>query len=185
MDLAEGTQARPTGSYEQGLQEIESFVGGLDTEALKTLCVRMLEGQGGVSLAKSLLDATPEQHPLHPSPTSGPDWCVCGNCRPMPSPTENICCRRRHCITQYDIFHLICLHPVVLRVAVRNNCDWRADPVVYSHTNFRKAGYRQYILWVYGRLGRGNRRVAPSCVVLRIRARYPSSDGTYLGCRDH
>ena len=185
MDLAEGTQARPTGSYEQGLQEIESFTEGLDTEALKTLCVRMLEGQGGVSLAKSLLDAMPEHHPQHPSPPNGPDWCVCGNCRPMPSPIENICCRRRNCITQYDVFHLICLHPVVLRVAVRNNCDWRADPVVYSHSNFRKAGYRQYILWVYGRLGRGNRRVAPSCVVLRIRARYPSSDGTYLGFREN
>ena len=35
-------------------------------------------------------------------------------------------------------------------------------------TAFRKAAYRQYILWVYDYLGRGNRRVAPSCVILKI-----------------
>lgn len=59
--LAEGTTSQPTGSYEHNLQEIESFVGGLDMNSLQTLCVRMLEGQGGVSLAKSILDATLEQ----------------------------------------------------------------------------------------------------------------------------
>ena len=185
MGLAEGVTSQATHSYEQNLHQIESFVEGLDMGKLRMLCVRMLEGQGGVSLAKSILDITPEpQAPLPPSPSSTPDWCTCGNCRPMPSPIENVCCRRRNCITQYDVFQLICLHPVVLRVAVRNSCDWRADPIVYSHSNFRKAAYRQYILWVYGHLGRGNRRVAPSCVVLRIRARYPSSDGTYLGFRE-
>ena len=182
--LAVGTNVQPIHSYEHHLQEIESFVGGLDMNSLQTLCVRMLEGQGGVSLAKSILDATPEQQPISSEPTSRPDWCVCGNCCPMPSPIENICCRRQNCITQYDVFRLICHHPVVLRVAVRNNCDWRADPVIYSHSNFRKAAYRQYILWVYGRLGRGNRRVAPSCVVRSIRSRYPSSDGTYMGFRE-
>lgn len=79
-----------------------------------------------------------------------------------------------------NIIQLIYLHPIVLRVAVCNDCDWRADPVIYSHSNFRKAAYRQYILRVYGRIGRGNRHVATSCVVNRISSCYPSSDGTYM-----
>ena len=183
MGLGGGTGVQAVPSYEQNLQDIESYISGLDGNSVRTLCFRLLEGHGGVSLAKSILEATPEG-PEPSIPNRSPDWCICGNCLPMPSPIENVCCRRRHCITRYDVFQLICLHPVVLRVAVRNNCDWRADPIIYSHSNFRKAAYRQYILWVYGRLGRGNRRVAPSCVVCRIRSRYPSSYGTYLGFRD-
>ena len=155
------------GTYEQDLRDIENYVGGLDVDGLRTLCTRLLEGHGGVSLARSMMDVSPDQH-LPPPPQSSPDWCICGHCRHMASPVENVCCRRRNCIVLYEVFHLICLHPIVLRVAVRNNCDWRADPVTYNHSNFRKAAYRQYILWVYGRLGRGNRRVAPSCVVWKL-----------------
>jgi hypothetical protein len=33
---------------------------------------------------------------------------------------------------------------------------------------FAKAAYRQYILWRYKKLGRGNRKVVPSCVVIII-----------------
>jgi P2X purinoceptor 7 len=40
---------------------------------------------------------------------------------------------------------------------------------------------RQYILWRYKKLGRGNRRVCPSCVVLAIRQLYPAQDGIYMG----
>ena len=105
---------------------------GLDVVKLRTLSVRMLEVQGGVSLARSMMDIVPKQQ-SPPPPPSTIDWCSCGNCCPMPSPIENVCCRC-NCITQYDVFQLICIHPVVLRVAVRNNCDWRADPVIYSHS---------------------------------------------------
>ena len=182
-NLPEGSQILQLGTCERSLQEIETFISGVEMDVLRTLCARLLEGQGGVSLARAMLNAVPKRQQPQPSPRS-PDWCICGHCRSMPSPIANICCARRNCITLYDTFHLLCLHPTVLRVAIRNNCDWRADPVVYNHTNFRKAGYRHYVLWVYGRLGRGNRRVAPSCIVLRVRSRFPSSDGTYMGFKE-
>ena len=77
----------------------------------------------------------------------------------MPEPIEDQCCGRATCITQYEMFQLVCLHPAVLRVAIRNNCYCRADPYIYDDKAHRKATYCQYILWAYGHLGRGNRRV--------------------------
>ena len=60
---------------------------------------------------------------------------------------------------------------MVLSVAIHNRADIRADPIDYSPASYRKAAYRQFIL---GYLGRRNRRVVPSCVVLAIRPMYPS-----------
>ena len=81
-------------SYEESLEAVEGFVSDLDINSLRTLCLRLLEGHGGVSLAKSILEATPEE-PQPPEPNQNPDWCICNNCHPMPSPTENVCCQRR------------------------------------------------------------------------------------------
>jgi len=44
---------------------------------------------------------------------------------------------------------------------------------------YRYASYRNYIWWIHGRLGRGNRRVIPSCAVSRIRAEFEEEDGNY------
>uniref|UniRef100_A0A1X7TTK9 P2X purinoreceptor 7 intracellular domain-containing protein n=1 Tax=Amphimedon queenslandica TaxID=400682 RepID=A0A1X7TTK9_AMPQE len=52
--------------------------------------------------------------------------------------------------------------------------DIRAETISYSPESFRKAAYRQYILWKYQKLGCGNRQVCPSCVVNCIRVWYPS-----------
>ena len=112
------------------------------------------------------------------------DWCVCGNCRPMPQEIENKCCRLKDCITTTDRFSKLCLDQDVLQLCVRNMGEIRNDREDNSTRSFRKAAYRQFILARHGHLGKGNRRVCPSCVVLRIRRQYPSLTGVYMGYRE-
>lgn len=81
------------------------------------------------------------------------------------------------------MYENICLDREVLVLAIRARFDIRAEEPDYSSNSFRKAAYRQYCLWKYGKLGKGNRRVLPSCVVLTIRRYYPAPDGVYMGYR--
>ena len=53
-------------------------------------------------------------------PTSAPDWCVCGYCRPMPQEIEYKCCRQKNCITLTSRFAKICLDPDVFELCIRN-----------------------------------------------------------------
>ena len=76
-----------------------------------------------------------------------------------------------------------CLDRNVLKVASKARCNMHADDIDFSSNSFRKAAYCQYILWRYGRLGKGNRRVCPSCCVRVIRSVWPSADGNYTGFR--
>lgn len=112
-----------------------------------------------------------------------PAWCTCGVCRPMPTEEENKCCGKIRCFSSFVTFQNTCTDRDVLVMAIRGRCDIRAEEPDYSTNSFRKAAYRQYILWRYKKLGRGNRRVCPSCVVLAIRHIYPAEDGIYMGFR--
>ena len=103
----------------------------------------------------------------------------------MQTPRENKCCGYRTRTTTFEDFHLICLEHSVLTVAIHNRADIMADPINYSPASYRKAAYRQYILKEYGHLGRGNRRIIPSCVVWCVRDKYPAPDGHYLGFREY
>lgn len=140
-------------------------------------------GRGSLDFAKKLLDEKNAPPPPPPSPgnNSSPEWCRCGVCRPMPTDQENLCCKRVNCITRFQVFNNICLDRDILEVCIKARCDIRADDFNFSMESFRKAAYRQYILWKYGKLGRGNRRVVPSCAVLSIWHAYPSPDGRYMG----
>ena len=61
------------------------------------------------------------------------------------------------------------------------HADFFSEEPNYQPNGFRKAAYPQYILSEYGYLGRGHRRVAPSCVVRCVRMWFPSPDGYYMG----
>ena len=110
-------------------------------------------------------------------------WCQCRVCFPMETEQENVCCKKRQCITSYRTFNNICLNRDILEVCIKARCDIRAVEFNFSMESFRKAAYRQFALWKYGKLGRGNRRVLPACVVRLIRQAYPSADGRYMGFR--
>lgn len=57
----------------------------------------------------------------------------------------------------------------VLIMEIRARGEIRAVDPDCSTNSFSKAAYRQYNLWLYTKLGRGNRKVCLSCVVLAIR----------------
>lgn len=115
--------------------------------------------------------------------SSSPSWCKCGVCTFMPQDIENKCCGQRRCVTMHTRFQKLCLDPDVLQLTIRNRGDIRNDQEDNSTRAFRKAGYRQFVLDRYGYLGKGKRKVCPSCVVKTIRTHYPSQTGVYMGFR--
>ena len=124
-----------------------------------------------------------DEDPL-PEPTENiPRWCICGNCTRMPTLDEKKCCQRRECITSYELFTNLCTDRHVLELAIRACCDIRVEPLDFSMPSFRKAAYRQFVLWEHGYLGKGNRRIIPACAVKKIRSEYPSPDNVYMGFR--
>lgn len=50
-----------------------------------------------------------------------------------------------------------------------------------SNKNYRHHAYRLYIDYIYGLLGRHNRKVVPACIVAQIRERWPSENDEYCG----
>lgn len=137
--------------------------------------VYQADPQLSLSLADSNLPQPANQ------PIVVPRWCKCGNCREMRDPDENVCCNKKECTTQYQIFGVLCLDRNVLENVIKTRCDIVSDDYEFSSNEYRKAGYRQYTIWQHGKLGKGNRRVCPSCIVLAIRRAYPSEDGNYMG----
>ena len=84
-----------------------------------------------------------------------------------------------------DVFHDTCLNRNVLTVCVIDRANFFGDDVEFTPANYWKGAYRQYILYSHGYLGRGNRKVAPACVVWKIRDNYPAPDNNYLGFKEH
>ena len=122
-----------------------------------------------MDFAKNLLEVISDSppHEQEPEPDT-PEWCICTICRPMPLEIENVCCRKRTCVTSYTMFENICLDREVLTLAIRARCDIRAEEPDYSSNSYRKAAYRQYCLWKYGKLGKGNRRVYHHVLYLQL-----------------
>ena len=85
----------------------------------------------------------------------------------------------------YMAFSNICLDREILEICIKVRSDIQAEEFNFSMESFRKAAYRQFALWTYGKLGRGNRRVIPSRAVLKIRETYPAPSGRYMGFRAH
>jgi len=141
-------------------------------------------GRGSLDYAKNLIaGGVSGPNPEGPPESELPEWCICGVCRHMPTPEEEKCCGKRVCVTSYELFNNICIDREVLTVAIRARCGIRVGEPHYASNSLRKAAYRQFILWRFGKLSRGNRKVCPACVVRVVRDAYPALDGQYLGFR--
>ena len=61
--------------------------------------------------------------------------------------------------------------------------ETRGDPLEKNtniqNRSLRFAAYQQFIWWIFQYLGKGNRRVIPSCVVWSIRKHFPEANGQY------
>ena len=159
----------------------QAYVSSLSVEKKDQLLITLLGmGRGSLDFARNLTVDEPEEPAL---PDNTPQWCRCGVCRPMPDEQENLCCKRVTCLTSYRVFSNICLDRDILEVCIKARSDIQAEEFNFSMESFRKAAYRQFALWRYGKLGRGNRRVIPSCAVLKIRHSYPAPDNRYMGFR--
>ena len=101
----------------------------------------------------------------------------------MPQEVENKCCGRRNCVSQGRRFRKLCLDAEYLQLCSKNTADIRNDRQVSTNCTFRKAAYRNYVLDTHGYLGKGKRKIVPSCCVLCIHRHYPSPTGVYMGFR--
>ncbi|XP_035984146.1 P2X purinoceptor 7-like [Fundulus heteroclitus] len=120
------------------------------------------------------------------------DWCKCGNCVIMPTVDECKCCTETHlvdqevesaglqCITLHEGFQGNCLNQYVLKASFVEFLEGHGplgndEPV---NEIYRYIAYRRMIRWIWGRIGKGNRKVLPSCAVNKIRETWESADYT-------
>ncbi|XP_063072441.1 P2X purinoceptor 7-like [Engraulis encrasicolus] len=84
------------------------------------------------------------------------------------------------CMTEHPGFHPVCLNLYVLQT-IYNIYKYDYGPLRHftEEQRFRHLGYRSFVSWCWGYLGRSRRVVIPACVVLRLRREFPS--GQYVG----
>ena len=153
----------------------------LDVNLCRDTLKKTFSDHGGIELLKAIIEGAEPENPGNPGSSSSLPWCRCGRCRAMPLEVENVCCRKRPCVTAQDFFQSAVLDMNILSISIVNRSDVFADDPDYSPSSYRKAACRQWILWQHGYLGRANRRVVPSCIVWAVRDKYPAPDGQYLG----
>ena len=66
--------------------------------------------------------------------------------------------------TMHEWFETVVLDSNVLLAAIASRADVFADELSRGVSDYRKAAYRQYIMWECGYLGRSNCKVIPSCI---------------------
>eukprot|EP00112_Aurelia_sp_Birch-Aquarium-sp1_P026496 Seg941.3 transcript_id=Seg941.3/GoldUCD/mRNA.D3Y31 product="P2X purinoceptor 7" protein_id=Seg941.3/GoldUCD/D3Y31 len=118
-------------------------------------------------------------------------WCECGNCTQMPTGRESLCCREilrvrlkadennLVCIADNDDFKVICLNQAVVLTALYQYIE---DETYLDDTEtfelYRYISYRQFVRWIWHRLGKHKREILPACVVSSIRRKFPSDEYT-------
>ncbi|OCT88142.1 P2X purinoceptor 7 [Xenopus laevis] len=121
------------------------------------------------------------------------NWCKCGNCIPMPTARESVCCKditnlQQHfsddvqCITHVQEMLDHCVEKRYLEFTIRN-ARMATQIEMNNHYNrvMRRGAYRAFTIWTHGFLGQKNRIVIPACFVNLIRLTYRDPAGIYVG----
>ena len=157
----------------------------------------MFEPEKDTSCSSSEEDTTdePEDPPQEDlSRVGNLDWCKCSKCSVENRKIDCLCCQEvaalnskfdegnLNCVVGSVEFETLCLNKLVLLNVLTGLHESRGDFIEANCSNrsFRYAAYKQFIWWVFKNLGKGNRRVIPSCVLWKIRNSFPEPNGIYV-----
>ncbi|XP_065893486.1 uncharacterized protein [Dysidea avara] len=87
---------------ERRAQQLEEFLQTLDVSMCRDTLKKTFTNHGGIDLLKAIIHD--EDQGCNEGSNSNLPWCVCGRYRHMPLETENICCRKKVCITREEFF---------------------------------------------------------------------------------
>lgn len=101
----------------------QELVNQASVENLRELALGMVSAHPG--LIFDLLHPVQRQpdQGFHPSPSSSPpEWCVCSNCRQMPTLEERVCCARQpiNCIAKLPVSVRFCSQNHILSLFCKN-----------------------------------------------------------------
>lgn len=131
----------------------------------------------------------------HSERVGNKDWCKCSFCKIEIRDIDCLCCQEveaileesfegNECITLSKEFQTLCLETTVLKNVLVGLHESKGDPLEdeneIKNRSLRFAAYKQFVWWVFHRLGKGNRRVLPSCVLWCIRKKFPEANGQYV-----
>lgn len=117
------------------------------------------------------------------------NWCKCNHCKVMNTHEESLCCKDevpqeyfelKECIIENEDFKVVCLNEAVLKTTLNMLNNLRGNKIEYGNISLRYAAYRQFTWWIHNRLGKGVRRVIPSCAIWAIRETYPDQNNIYI-----
>ena len=83
------------------------------------------------------------------------------------------------CISDTDGFHDVCMNKNILE-ALGAWHHFSGEQSVLCNKSFRFIAYKQYIWWIYGKLGKDIRKPIPSCIVNKVRNIFPAPDNIYI-----
>nr|DBA23839.1 TPA: hypothetical protein GDO54_014716 [Pyxicephalus adspersus] len=124
------------------------------------------------------------------------DWCFCGNCIPLPTGRESICCmeiskiqphlKGKTCITQHPYFSYLCENKDFAKIHQNMMYGLRCKIPKEKDKNraLRKAAYQAFSVWIHGALRKKGERPIPACTVHRVRIAFPGPDYSPC-CKDY
>ena len=142
----------------------------------------MLEPEKDVSSIGSISESESEEiesERQNKTTVTSLDWSACGNCKTEKREINCLCCQEgdalngifhneqdKH-VAMCEEFKIRCLNKVVLKNVSAVLQETRGDLIANDSLNrsLRYTAYKQFIWWVFKKVGKGNKRVIASCVL--------------------